>query len=519
MIDMRLHSGRFVSLGKEDSPSVTLYSKKKKKGKKKKKRKKKSLFQIYSSAYAPQNGTRARCRRWRGRVEQWSQRLGGGETGHPGQAERAEGGRRAAGRGRRCRGDPRRELASAACCKIPRRLARVPSPPSATSRAGMVAALRAWRGAGGCVRAGAGGGGGGARRGQGAAGLGTGTAGGCEAVAPHVGTHTHTRLHTCTRMPSPTHTWSKPPADARPVVEVAEAQPCHGTASDAFVCCGPMPRPGSPPSPPGLQTWPCRGTCVTRNRCGRFPRARKPVGDRSVLSLGARCCHPMPCSWLQPSRLSRVVSPCPRSPLLLQARGGPELLRGCGQGRGQGGRVPHTNTCCEGSVAVAWVRRGHGGRGGRGCAHTQTKGWPSPGKGSVPAASASPAPPVQVPGLARDRGVPTGGERPPPRTLPKPPTVTHGCGRADGTWAGAGPRGRRAHPSRAGASVGAVPGHQFLGSLVAHRSPSARHRSSPSVAATFVPKVGAGWASPCPWSLPSPGAHGAPVLPVPADFG
>lgn len=119
MIDMRLHSGRFVSLGKEDSPSVTLYSKKKTQGKRKKK---KALFQIYSSAYTPQNGTQARCRRWRGRQEQWSQHQGGGETGHP---ERVGGSQRAPGRGGSRRGNPRWELASAA-----------PSPPSATSRAG-----------------------------------------------------------------------------------------------------------------------------------------------------------------------------------------------------------------------------------------------------------------------------------------------------------------------------------------------------------------------------------------------
>lgn len=213
----------------------------------------------------------------------------------------------------------------------------------------------------------------------------------------------------------------------------------------------------------------------------------------------------MPRSWLRPSGLSRRTSPCPGSPLSPQAWRGRDLpgSRGAGRGRGSGCRVPHAGTCWpraagESGTALAWARRGHGGSGGRGCAHTQTKGWPCPAAGSVPAASASPAPPVQVPGLARDRGASTGGEHPPRALpLPNPPTVTHGCGRADGTWAGAGPQGGRAHPSRAGAGAGAVLGHRFLGGLPARCSPSPQHRSAPSVAAIFVSRAGAGLASPC----------------------
>lgn len=198
MIDMRLHSGRFVSLGKEDSPSVTLYSKKKKKQHNKKQ--KKTLFQIYSSAYTPQNGTRARCRRWRGRAEQWSQRQGG-EGDRPSRPGRACQGQPAGGR---ARGEtPWGLLLGAGICGSPQNTTAAhpgPSPPSATRRRAMATVARAWRGLGaegraqgrwwwwqwwwwwwqrcpgrphGCV--------------QGAAGVDTGRAGGCRAVGLHSG--------------------------------------------------------------------------------------------------------------------------------------------------------------------------------------------------------------------------------------------------------------------------------------------------------------------------------------------
>lgn len=122
-----------------------------------------------------------------------------------------------------------------------------------------------------------------------------------------------------------------------------------------------------------------------------------------------------------------------------------------GRGRGRGRRVPYTSTCWQQRHGCHWSRQGHGGSGDQGCAHTQTKGWPCPAARAVPAMVAVPTPLVQVSGMARDRGAATGCECP-PCTLPNPLTVTHGCDRADGTWAGAGPR--EAVPTAA------VPGHR-----------------------------------------------------------
>lgn len=149
MIDMRLHSGRFVSLGKEDSPSVTLYSKKKK-----------TLPNLQICLHAAKWDLGEMQAIAGLGLNNGASGQGGGEPGTllglhvPGVAggAGARGGRH---------GDPRRELASAARCKTARRLARLlPHPQPPAERGWLRRGGMAW--AGGCGRAGPTGGGGGA---------------------------------------------------------------------------------------------------------------------------------------------------------------------------------------------------------------------------------------------------------------------------------------------------------------------------------------------------------------------
>lgn len=132
-----------------------------------------------------------------------------------------------------------------------------------------------------------------------------------------------------------------------------------------------------------------------------------PPGSITGTPLGALCLWAPPAAIAAPHKFLATTAPpwVPSVPVSPQPRAQLEGHRW----------QPCTQACVP---KQAWRRRpraggtlwGHGGpvvAGAAAC--TQTKGSPCPAAGSVPAAT-SPTAPVQVTGLARDRGTSTGSE-------------------------------------------------------------------------------------------------------------
>lgn len=158
-------------------------------------------------------------------------------------------------------------------------------------------------------------------------------------------------------------------------------------------------------SPGWGQPCPGRAPCTG---CECPPRmGPDPPGSITGTPLGALCLWAPPAAIAAPHKFLATTAPpwVPSVPVSPQPRAQLEGHRW----------QPCTQACVP---KQAWRRRpraggtlwGHGGpvvAGAAAC--TQTKGSPCPAAGSVPAAT-SPTAPVQVTGLARDRGTSTGSE-------------------------------------------------------------------------------------------------------------
>lgn len=232
----------------------------------------------------------------------------------------------------------------------------------------------------------------------------------------HLHTHAHARPPPRTRGPSPPRMrvprwrWRRPGH--------AVAQPARPLSAGRLLACrGPAPRPSSAPSPLGLQTCPRHGARAARNRCCHFPCAGKLAAGSSGAGepgTGARCpWEPDPNAPLPAAAIGAEPQDIPVSwiPSVPTSLGGPGLSRLKGCGRGEGQRVPRATRRHVVATHRRQERDGHGvGTAGIWwqwwpglCPHAD-KGLAVPGCRSVPAAAvASPTPPVQVPGLARDK--------------------------------------------------------------------------------------------------------------------